>query len=162
MSSDKGSYLLLFQLDQPLTRLQIGKFGVFDFAAGAYLYVGSAFGSGGLPARLAYHQRRQKQRPHWHIDYLRPALRLLEAWTVSCPLRLECNWCGALARLSQLQTPVPGFGARDTGCPSHLFYAPVRPSVHIISRTLLAELPFEAFATGQLRIEVHLYSEEPS
>ena len=43
---ETGTYVLLLQLptDEELT---IGKLGTFDFPAGWYTYVGSAFGSGG-------------------------------------------------------------------------------------------------------------------
>jgi Uri superfamily endonuclease len=113
----KGSYLLIFSLGAPLRRLTIGRFGSFDFLEGYYLYVGSAMGSGGLTARLAYHQLQRKRQPHWHIDYLRPHLRLVETWTVASELRLECLWCRALNQLPLLSVPVRGFGSRDTAAP---------------------------------------------
>lgn len=155
----KGSYLLVFRLDTDMHRLPIGRLGCFDFPAGYYLYVGSAFGAGGLPARLAYHQRRHKDHPHWHIDYLRPAMHLLEAWTVGGPLRLECVWCGALADIPGLQIPVRGFGSRDTHCAAHLFYMPQRPRVHALTHTLLADLPLNGHDVLELQIEIHLFDD---
>ncbi len=69
-----GTYSLLLYL--PRTRLiRVGKLGEFGFANGHYCYVGSAFGPGGLRARLRHHAR-PAARPHWHIDYLRRYMTL--------------------------------------------------------------------------------------
>jgi Uri superfamily endonuclease len=156
----KGSYILVFELARPLTDVAIGRLGRFDFAPGFYLYIGSAFGSGGLPARLAYHQRRYKAHPHWHIDYLRPFLSLCEAWTVSGPERLECRWCALFAANPGLQRPVVGFGSRDTGCASHLFYTPQRPPLRLLSHTLLNSLSEHAAHGDEVQIEIHSYDED--
>lgn len=127
MTPLKGNYLLILHLEQDLQHLPIGRLGCFDFASGYYLYVGSAFGSGGLAARIGYHQQPRKARPHWHIDYLRPHTRLIEAWAVATPMRLECLWCAKLTAIPDIQTSVRGFGASDTSCLTHLFYLPRRP-----------------------------------
>lgn len=155
----KGSYLLILHLAENLPQLGVGRLGTFDFTAGYYLYVGSAFGSGGLPARLAYHQRRIKTHPHWHIDYLRAHTRLLEAWTVTAPQRMECNWCANLAQAPGVQIPVQKFGSRDTRCPAHLFYTPSRPHAQILSQTLLANLPFNGAGIQEILVEIHLFDE---
>lgn len=63
-----GSYVLVFALEQPLG-LEVGRLGVVDLAPGRYVYFGSAWGSGGLRARIRRHVRPDKS-PHWHIDYL--------------------------------------------------------------------------------------------
>jgi Uri superfamily endonuclease len=131
-----GSYTLVLEVERPVRGLQVGKFGCFDVAAGYYLYVGSAFGSGGLRARLAHHARREKSRMHWHVDYLRREAVLHEAWVAAGPERLECVWCRALAAHPALHIPIPRFGARDTGCAAHLFLAPERPSVAAFSAIL--------------------------
>ena len=83
----RGTYLLILRLDRDVVGLPVGKLGALDFSAGYYLYIGSAFGSGGLPARLAYHAKRRKTRRHWHIDYLREHGELEEAWIIACPVR---------------------------------------------------------------------------
>ncbi|NJM05523.1 GIY-YIG nuclease family protein [Candidatus Gracilibacteria bacterium] len=158
----KGSYILVFQLDRPLNAIAIGRLGCFDFVPGYYIYIGSAFGSGGLPARLAYHQRRYKAHPHWHIDYLRPFLNLCEIWTVGGPHRLECSWCELFAANPALQRPVAGFGSRDTGCASHLFFSARRPSLHLLTNTLLNSLNKHVNNGDELQIEVHAYDEDPS
>lgn len=153
----RGSYLLVLAVDRPLAALPIGKLGCFNFPVGYYLYVGSAFGSGGLPARLAYHQRRNKPHPHWHIDHLRPHTHLLEAWTFATECRLECVWCSTLAAAPGFSRPVRGFGSRDTGCTSHLFYTPRRPPAHHLTSMLLNNLPLSEARQLDLLIEVHLF-----
>ncbi len=151
----KGTYILVLQLDRLVPGLRIGKLGVFDFAPGFYLYVGSAFGAGGLAARLAHHRRVQKPRPHWHIDYLRPEARLREAWTVGGPERFECRWCRALAAVPALSAPVPRFGAGDTRCCTHLFYSP-RPLRSRVLTSMILEPTLQEPAF-HLRIEIHSF-----
>lgn len=151
----KGTYILVLQLDRPAKGLRIGKLGVFDFDPGLYLYVGSAFGAGGLAARLAHHRRTEKPHPHWHIDYLRPAARLREAWTVGGPERFEYRWCRALAAVPALSIPVPGFGARDSRCRSHLFYSPLPLRFQVLTSMILE--PALQEPRFHLRIEVHAF-----
>jgi len=151
----KGSYILVLQLPQPLTGLPVGRLGSFDFPKGFYLYVGSALGSGGLAARLAYHQRSPQARPHWHIDYLRAHARLREAWTVESPTRLECVWCRALAANPAVHIPVPRFGATDRGCPGHLFYLPRAPHPSLLTSVILSAVPDNR--PLDLRIEIHSF-----
>lgn len=118
----RGTYLLHCWLAQPLAQFAIGRLGRFDLAPGHYYYVGSAFGPGGIAARLRRHSTVEK-RPHWHIDYLRPHVELREIWAAVADERLECRWCSVLVRLPELSRPIPHFGASDTGCGGHLFYA---------------------------------------
>ncbi|WP_245863629.1 GIY-YIG nuclease family protein [Candidatus Viridilinea mediisalina] len=150
----KGSYILILWLDQPLVGLQVGRLGRFDLHAGYYLYVGSAFGPGGLRARLAHHQRRAKARPHWHIDYLRMQAHLCEAWTVTSSTHLECVWCRALAAHPEVTLPIRGFGARDTGCAAHLFYLPRPVRSSLLTAVILNDVIHQP---EPLQIEVHRF-----
>lgn len=125
----KGTYLLFCWLDRPLARVRIGRLGQYDLAPGCYLYIGSAFGPGGLRARLAHHQRREKPRPHWHFDYLRPFLDIQEVWAISAGARhMEQEWCASLLATGLWSVPIPGFGASDSACPAHLLYRPGKPA----------------------------------
>ncbi len=148
----KGSYILVLHLDQPVTGLVVGRLGQFDFAAGFYLYVGSAFGSGGLASRLAYHQR-VKARPHWHIDYLRAHAALHEIWSVAASARMECRWCQALLVHPAVSAPIPGFGSRDTGCFSHLFYCPHAPPSNLLAGIVLGAITTDQSAEFQIEIQ---------
>ncbi len=155
----RGSYLLIFRLETVLQSVAIGRFGRFDFPSGYYVYVGSAMGSGGLPARLAYHRRRHKARPHWHIDYLRPWMSLMETWAVSSQQRLECSWCQSLLSLPGLSIPVRGFGSRDTGCPAHFFYASTYPGVRSLTSVVLSSVMPPVDSEMELTIDITRYDD---
>ena len=107
--------------------IAVGKLGSFALPAGYYLYVGSAQGTGGLSARLARHRRRDKKL-HWHIDYLLEHAQLVEVWSAASTDKLECLWAQAARELPDSQIPVPGFGASDCYCPSHLIYLARKPT----------------------------------
>ncbi|NJK79602.1 MAG: GIY-YIG nuclease family protein [Chloroflexaceae bacterium] len=139
-TTNKGTYLLILHVATPLQQLRVGRLGTFDVATGYYVYVGSAFGAGGLPARLANHQQRHKARPHWHIDYLRAVAHLYEIWAVFYPRPLEVEWCQSLRQLPNLHMPITGFGASDTRQPAHLFYLSVPPTPGLICRALLRDM----------------------
>ena len=64
----KGTYILIAGVSQ-MKRLAIGSLGEFDITAGFYAHVGSAFGCGGLRARIGHHLESTPE-PHWHIGYL--------------------------------------------------------------------------------------------
>lgn len=133
----KGIYLLIMRLDADLVGLSIGRLGLCDFAAGYYLYIGSAFGTGGIAARLAYHEHPVKARPHWHIDYLRPHVALIESWSVATTAHLESCWARHLAAAPEIRIPAPGFGASDSDFTSHLLYSGIRPARHLIVEALV-------------------------
>lgn len=155
----KGTYLLILRLDHDLMGLPVGKLGVLDFPAGYYLYVGSAFGSGGLPARLAYHARREKTHPHWHIDYLRMHAYLEEAWYSTCAERLEHLWVNILSTAPVVQPVAPGFGAGDSPCVSHLFFSPVRPSRRDLTTILIEAIEKAPVSPSCLTIDIHTFDD---
>ena len=119
-----GSYALLFRNSETLT-VRVGALGEVSIEPGFLIYVGSAFGPGGLRARVSRHARLVKKR-HWHIDYLRPYLSLEEAWWTTAPDNREHAWAEILMRH---MLPVhPRFGASDCTCRAHLVYSPDRPN----------------------------------
>ena len=119
-----GVYVLVFRLDAPLA-VQVGRLGRQTLPAGHLLYVGSAFGPGGLRARLARHLRAQK-RVHWHIDVLTSVISPVAYLCDASGRRLECQWAQHLANLPGAYIPVPGFGSSDcrSGCAAHLIAFP--------------------------------------
>ncbi|MFO7169596.1 MAG: GIY-YIG nuclease family protein [Chloroflexota bacterium] len=155
----KGTYLLILYLADEIAALNVGRLGAFTFAAGYYLYVGSAFGPGGVNARLAYHQRRTKQRPRWHIDYLRERARLLEAWAIGWDVPIERPLVSALLEDGRLCAPVPGFGAGDSDLRSHLLYSAKRPPERSLTTAILAIAEASGRPTSQLTIEIHTYDD---
>jgi len=121
-----GTYVLLLRLGRR-RRIEVGRLGALLFEPGFYLYVGSAFGPGGLPARLRHHLK-PAPRPHWHIDHLMTVARVEEIWCTVQPERRECDWAALLAGMRGVGTAVPRFGASDCRCPGHLFFSKGRPA----------------------------------
>jgi Uri superfamily endonuclease len=119
-----GTYLLLLECDKQV-ELTIGKLGNVVTEPGYYLYVGSAFGPGGIQARINHHKR-IALRPHWHIDYLRMAADLTGVWC-SYDVRCEHVWADELMKFEDTVMPLKGFGSSDCDCASHLFYFRYRP-----------------------------------
>jgi Uri superfamily endonuclease len=129
-----GSYVLVLRLEAATT-LHAGRLGVFTLAAGWYAYTGSALGPGGLRARVGRHLRADKK-PHWHIDALTAAAAIPEVWAVESRERLECAWAAALAAHPEVSAPLPGFGASDCACNTHLLRIPAPQStLEIIQMT---------------------------
>ena len=124
IATGAGTYVLLFTCRDAACR-DVGRLGRVTLEPGHYLYVGSAFGPGGVRARVARHLRRDKPR-HWHLDYLREALEPLEAWYTLDPARREHEFAAALAAWPGLHG-IHGFGSSDCACASHLFAVRRRP-----------------------------------
>lgn len=124
---EKGTYILLLHLSKA-ARLTIGKLSVFDFPAGYYAYVGSAFGSGGLRGRLKHHLS-AAAKPHWHIDYLRQAGTVCEVWYVASETCYEHQWADALRSMVGAVVLAPRFGASDCKCETHLIHFADKPEL---------------------------------
>lgn len=139
MTADTGTYVLILRCDAA-ARLRIGRWGALDTRPGHYAYVGSAFGPGGVRARVTRHARRGKAK-HWHVDYLREHTVLVSVWFAHSGTRLEHEWAGALAGLAGME-PVNGFGSSDCRCESHLFF----------SATELAPEQFRRVAAGTVAV----------
>ena len=124
-----GTYILWLHLEEP-KRLRIGRLGVIAFDPGHYAYVGSAFGPGGIRARVGRHLRREKKK-RWHIDYLNSASQPGGAWICYGDPPLEHRWARVLSSLTGAWLPAAGFGASDCRCPSHLIGFSKPPSLRI-------------------------------
>ena len=136
LSEAKGTYVLIMSVTQ-MKRLEIGRLGTFDVVPGFYAYVGSAFGAGGLRARVGHHLE-STAAPHWHIDYLLGIAEPVEVWFSTASQKLECHWAGLLEKASNFRTPIARFGSSDyhRSRSSHLFYTKRRPSFRWFQQTL--------------------------
>ena len=125
METKTGTYVLVLKnrLNQAV---KIGQWATLDLSPGYYLYIGSAFGPGGVFSRVARHCRKDK-RTHWHIDFLREKTTLSAVWVDHSPFRLEHDWAKGVAKMKGL-TPVRGFGCSDCQCDAHLFFSAVKPT----------------------------------
>lgn len=127
----KGCYLLILSLESA-REISVGRWGMLQFAAGYYAYVGSAMG--GLEARLARHMRENK-RHHWHIDDLLVLARLEAVVWAQLSQKVECR----LARfMASRFSSIPHFGASDCRCPSHLFWSRHKADLAMAARRAIA------------------------
>ena len=106
---------------------QIGRWGTLTIKPGFYTYVGSAFGPGGVKARVLRHYRTDKFR-HWHIDYLREFVTPVCTWYSYDRRKLEHRWAQAFAGMTAA-SPVKRFGCSDCNCSSHLFVTADMPEI---------------------------------
>jgi Uri superfamily endonuclease len=137
MYSLPGTYTLVLSssIERPA---KIGKLGTLFLKPGYYVYVGSAFGPGGLKARINHHIN-HSSRPHWHIDYLGPRLRFCEIWYTYDQIRREHQWAKIHSQTRGVLLPLPGFGSSDCRCPSHLFCYKSQPSGNHFRRKIRAK-----------------------
>jgi Uri superfamily endonuclease len=125
MEPISGTYALVLQSKRRL-HIRIGRWGTLPISPGYYVYVGSAFGPGGVRARVSRHCRSAKVK-RWHIDYLRAFAQPVQVWCNYDADHLEHRWAAALAGMPDM-TAVPGFGCTDCRCATHLFFTTAQPS----------------------------------
>jgi len=133
LKSRPGTYALLLALDAPV-ELEIGRLGQIHFESPYYMYVGSAFGPGGLQARICHHTQPVRH-SHWHIDYLRQVADVVGVWFSADHVGFECVWANA-ALAVRGASQVPRFGSSDCRCQSHLVAVSRLPSVAAFRRRL--------------------------
>ncbi len=140
LPDESGSYVLVLKVNHSRV-LTIGRLGEVKLPAGVMAYAGSAFGSGGLRARLGRHLRGDGAR-HWHIDYVRAVAKVQNCFYTVSDTRLECAWSQALAALPGATIPVPGFGSSDcrSGCGAHLIALPPRANLQRVLQTVTRSL----------------------
>lgn len=146
--SEPGTYALWMHMTESQT-IAVGHLGKAVFLAGTYGYVGSAFGPGGLRARLRRHIRGSGTR-HWHVDYVRAIAEVRAVWYCATRTRLECSWSQTLAALAGTDVPMRGFGASDcdAGCRAHLVRLPADVALHDVREALI-----ETTERGQVHME---------
>ena len=129
MRADPGSYAVILRNRSHKT-IQVGRRLQLAIIPGYYLYLGSAFGPGGLRARVGRHARTDKKN-RWHIDYIREQMQFHCAWYSYAPTNQEHQWAALINQLPNF-TPQTGIGCSDCGCDTHLFYSPTQPDHHIL------------------------------
>jgi Uri superfamily endonuclease len=150
LPEDHGTYVLIARVLQT-KRLGIGSLGEFEITPGFYAYVGSAFGSGGLRARLGHHLESLAE-PHWHIDYLLLVATPIEIWFTTADRKLEKDWAELLEEAPGFRVPIPRFGSSDyhRSRASHLFYSKRRPSFWWLEQQVMER--FEAVPLERYRV----------
>lgn len=116
-----GAYALIIHISSPFIP-SIAPPRDIELVPGSYLYAGSAYGRGGIRARVLRHLKRKKLR-HWHIDHLTCAfgVDLVAVFEGG----KECAIVGEALTWEGVTAPIPGFGSSDCRtCPSHLLKLP--------------------------------------
>ena len=121
-----GTYALIL-LSSSQEIIQIGRLGPLRIKPGYYIYIGSAFGPGGLKARVSHHRRISKP-PSWHVDYLRAVTYLRGVWYTYDSIHREHQWVEVMLRMRNASIPLEGFGSSDCSCKSHLIFNQNLPS----------------------------------
>ena len=115
---DSGIYLLIIKLSKE-TEIEAGACGKENFPSGYYYYCGSA--QRNLKARIKRHINSRKKF-HWHIDYLLKWAEIIKFKTWPLGSKYECKLADNIHKLPESKIIMPGFGASDCGCDTHLFY----------------------------------------
>ncbi|WP_420134783.1 GIY-YIG nuclease family protein [Rhodopseudomonas sp.] len=137
-----GAYVVALRVGAPLS-VRLGRAEPVRLAAGRYLYCGSAYGPGGLRARIGRHFRRDKS-IRWHIDQLTTTSDVLGAWTIP-----QGDECELVRRLGFLGSPIAGFGASDCpACRSHLLHWPQRIARSALTAALAANAAHPLWLNG--------------
>lgn len=142
---DAGVYLLEMLLKEGKS-LQIGKLGAWELLPGYYYYVGTA--QQNLQSRVERHLRKEKTL-HWHIDYLLDVAEVTQVYIWPGTREMECMLGEKMQIFPAAQIPVPGFGASDCNCLSHLLYFAYRPNL----ANLLHVVRLETGLTGTTVLE---------
>lgn len=116
----KGTYLLFIKVTESVEITIKGKSSLLS--AGYYIYIGSAFGAGGLSSRLHRHLRKIKKK-HWHIDQITTSkFSEIIGLGVLLKQRVECELSEIIGDIEKT-VPINGFGNSDCEkkCISHFF-----------------------------------------
>ena len=136
-----GTYAIILR-SHTNKAIRVGQWGLLRMKKGFYIYVGSAFGPGGLRARVLRHCLAIKP-IHWHIDYLRSSACPIEVVYSHDAAKLEHQWARTLIDMKFFST-INGFGSSDCMCDSHLFFTPAPPRTRALAQSM----------KGQARCEV--------
>lgn len=139
MTKEVGTYALLLRAEGERT-IEVGALGEMNVRPCWYVYVGSAFGPGGLQARVQRHARGDGAL-HWHVDYLRAVTTLEVVWYTHDATRRECPWAEVLRNHPEAHVPMVGFGASDCDCPAHLTAFAAVPAFDAFRRRLRDACP---------------------
>jgi Uri superfamily endonuclease len=131
MKTEPGTYALILEC-AVRAELRIGRRLRMETEPGYYVYVGSAFGPGGVRARVFRHFKKEKAK-RWHIDFLRESVTFREVWYSHAPEHLEHVWARIFHDMAGV-LPVERFGCTDCKCRSHLFRTPEHPDLDVFSR----------------------------
>lgn len=115
----QGTYILFIRIKAEIS-IEIRKKKV-KLQPGYYVYIGSAFGVGGLSSRLHRHMRKTKKK-HWHIDQVTMSKSTqIEGIGISLEKKNECQIASIFSSIKNIKI-ISGVGNSDCNfCQSHFF-----------------------------------------
>lgn len=117
LPAERGAYALVIDLIRPLA-LGIPRYSGSVLPTGRYVYCGSAYGPGGIAARVGRHLRTDKKL-RWHVDHLTHAGTVVDVMPVIGGR--ECDLLAAVLTTPGAHVPLRRFGGMDCiSCPAHL------------------------------------------
>jgi len=119
--------------------VEVGKLGLIRLIPGYYVYVGSAFGPGGLRARVQRHINESKKK-YWHIDYIKLFTQPLEIWYSYEPVIREHQWAEIIKISKHSGILMKGFGSSDCSCVTHLFFMKTQPLARSFVKRIQANI----------------------
>ena len=121
VTADAGAYLLVIDLATVLV-LDVRRTAPATLAPGRYIYCGSAYGPGGIRARVRRHLTCDKA-VRWHVDRLTAVGRVVAVH--AAPGGSKCDLFAEVMKTPGATVPAPGFGSSGCRrCPSHLARLP--------------------------------------
>lgn len=118
----KGTYILfMFLRDRIDVKIRDRKVTI---NTGYYVYIGSAFGAGGLTSRLHRHLRKKKKR-YWHIDQITTSeFCEIQSIGIIIDRKIECEVSEKISKIDFIES-INGFGNSDcNSCQSHFYKLP--------------------------------------
>ena len=116
-----GAYALVIATHRAVTITLAGREPA-ELPEARYLYGGSAYGPGGIRARVGRHLKGAKS-IRWHVDRLSNAFGV--AAVIALPGGRECALLEEVRGWEGVTVPAPGFGSTDCGtCAAHLVMLP--------------------------------------
>ncbi len=139
-----GTYIVVYTVGTPST-VTVRSRCTYALPAGHYVYIGSAFNSGGVKARVSWHLDPTKP-PLKNVDFLKPFARPIETWWSFRRGEQECPWSALMAAKREYHCPAPKFGAIDCLiCPANLYFTEGPPDIYEFALRLV---PGHARCTG--------------
>lgn len=125
MTNEKGTYILFFSNNSEI-EVVVGSLNKITFQKGIYLYIGSAFGPGGLTKRIQRHNNPSKM-IFWHIDYLSTNrnFKLISVIEIFSLIKNECSIVNFLLNdifLEDKISSISNFGSSDCHYKFHLLF----------------------------------------
>lgn len=142
----RGTYALVRfapEASPPIPIGQRGRMGAITLVPGCYVYIGSAFGPGGVPGRVGRHL--DLFRPvKWHLDWLKPYTHYEELWYTNDQIKRECSWAKVVQELPGAEIHLAGFGSTDCYCDAHLYNFERHPSFRVFCKRIKQSIPGHA------------------